>query len=226
MRFLCIETATTVCSVSLFENEQLLAFREVNDGFTHAENLHLFIEAVLMEVNWPATHLQAIAVSIGPGSYTGLRIGVSAAKGMAYALQIPVIGIDTLQIIAAGAKSLQAADFYVPMIDARRMEVFTAVYDSGLNLIKPVEALIVDNTSITRFEQYSGISFCGDGMPKCKTLLEELPVLSYFTEALPSARFMATLALKRYHAGEFEDLAYFEPRYLKEFQAGKKKQTS
>ncbi len=223
MFFLCLETATTVCSVALFENERQLALREINEGFSHAENLHVFVQEVLLEANCMPNQLSAIAVSVGPGSYTGLRIGVSTAKGLAYALNIPVIAIDTLQIIAAGTKAEQSSAFYVPMIDARRMEVYTAVYDAQLNEIEKVEALIVDEQSVQKYSKYEKICFSGDGMPKCKDLLTALAGTITFSNILPNAKYMGALALDSYDKQLFEDVAYFEPRYLKEFQAGKKK---
>lgn len=223
MLILCIETATTVCSVAVFENERLLAMREINEGFSHAENLHVFVQEVLLEANFRPDQLSAIAVSVGPGSYTGLRIGVSTAKGLAYALDIPVIAIDTLQIIAAGTKVEQPSAYYVPMIDARRMEVYTAVYDAQLKEVEKVEALIVDEQSVQKYSTYASICFSGDGMPKCKNLLISLSDAHTFSNVLPNAKYMGTLALYCYNKQQFEDVAYFEPRYLKEFQAGKKK---
>ncbi len=224
MFILCIETATTVCSVALFENERLLALREINEGFSHAENLHVFVQEVLLAANCMPNQLSAIAVSVGPGSYTGLRIGVSTAKGLAYALSIPVIAIDTLQIIAAGTKAEQSADFYVPMIDARRMEVYTAVYDAQLKEVEKVKALIVDEQSLQKYTTYASIRVSGDGMPKCKALLTALATTVTFSDVLPNAKYMGALATDCYDKQQFEDVAYFEPRYLKEFQAGKKKQ--
>ena len=223
MFILCIETATTVCSVALFESDRLLALREINEGFSHAENLHVFVQEVLLDANCLPAQLNAIAVSVGPGSYTGLRIGVSTAKGLAYAISIPVIAIDTLQIIAAGTKAEQSAAFYVPMIDARRMEVYTAVYDALLNEVEKVEALIVDEQSVQKYSTYEKICFSGDGMPKCKDLLTSLSDAHTFSNVLPNAKYMGALALNSYNKQKFEDVAYFEPRYLKEFQAGKKK---
>lgn len=224
MLLLCIETATTVCSVALFENERLLSFRRVNEGFSHAENLHVFISEVLTESNVIAASLSAIAVSMGPGSYTGLRIGISSAKGLAYALNIPVIGIDTLQLMAAGAKEKNSSTaFFVPMIDARRMEVYTAVYDENLKEQNAVQALVLDEESIKYLSAYSTCAFFGDGMPKAKTLLSNLPQAYFLDDILPNACYMGKLAHQKYLAKQFEDLAYFEPKYLKEFQAGKKK---
>lgn len=219
-----IETTTTVCSVSLSKNEELLFSKELNEGFTHAENLHIFIEQGLKESGISAKQLSAVAVSKGPGSYTGLRIGVSAAKGLAYALNIPLISIDTLQIMVQAAflqKKEMAA--YCPMIDARRMEVYTAVYDAGLNQIKETEALIVNAESIEKLGIYPKIYYFGDGMPKCRPLLSQMQNTGFIEGIYPSAIHMVSLVHSKYMNKQFENLAYFEPFYLKDFMVLKKK---
>ncbi|PBQ33080.1 tRNA (adenosine(37)-N6)-threonylcarbamoyltransferase complex dimerization subunit type 1 TsaB [Sphingobacteriaceae bacterium] len=219
-----IETATTVCSVSISNNGELIFSRELNEGFTHAENLHLFIEQGLKESGIKAKDLSAIAVSKGPGSYTGLRIGVSTAKGLAYALNIPLISIDTLQLMAFAAfEQVQEEAFYCPMIDARRMEIYTAVYDWKLNSQSAVEALIVDENSSTKFNAYSKIYYLGDGMPKCKSLLETRSNAAFIENIYPSAKNMVKLTFNKFQAKTFENLAYFEPFYLKDFMILKKK---
>lgn len=222
--FLCIETATSVCSAALFENEQLLSLEELDAGFSHAENLHLFIDKVLRTANKKPSDLGAIAVSKGPGSYTGLRIGVSTAKGLAYGLNIPLIGIDTLQIMSAAARAADPNEnIFSPMIDARRMEVYTALYDHDLNPTANVHALILEEESILPFKEYSSISFFGDGMDKAKVLLSNLSNAKFIDHIRPNARWMGSLTYDKFLAKQFEDTAYFEPYYLKEFQAGKKK---
>ena len=149
---LCIETSTTVCSVCIIADEKIISFREVNNGFSHAENLHGFIEEVLKESNLSFSQLSAVAVSKGPGSYTGLRIGVSAAKGLCYALNIPLISIDTLQSMAWGAaQTKNDTVLFCPMLDARRMEVYCAVYTKNLETVLPVNALVLDEKSIEVF---------------------------------------------------------------------------
>jgi tRNA threonylcarbamoyladenosine biosynthesis protein TsaB len=219
-----IETATTVCSVSLSKNGGLVFYKELNNGFTHAENLHVFIEAVLKESRITPKQLSAIAVSKGPGSYTGLRIGVSAAKGLAYALKLPLISIDTLQLMALQAKTLQKKnDFYCPMLDARRMEVYTAVYDNELIQQLPIEALIVDASSIQKFTTFNNILFFGDGMPKCKETLQVLKNATFIENITPSAKDMCKLAYDKFITKQVEDVAYFEPFYLKDFLILKKK---
>lgn len=213
-----IETSTTVCSVSLSNKGELLSFKEINNGYTHAENLHVFIEEVLKEASLTLNQLNAIAVSKGPGSYTGLRIGVSAAKGLAVSLNIPLIAIDTLEIMSNSAKSNEHGKaFYCPLIDARRMEVYTAIYDNNLVQIKNTEALIVDQDSIKQFSEYNKIYFFGDGMEKCRSILSAIKNSEFIVDILPSAKAMRKLSYKKYLEKTFEDVAYFEPFYLKDF---------
>jgi tRNA threonylcarbamoyladenosine biosynthesis protein TsaB len=219
-----IETATTVCSVSLAQEEKLLFCKELNEGFTHAENLHLFIDQALKETGIAAKQLNAIAVSKGPGSYTGLRIGVSTAKGLAYALNIPLISIDTLQIMAASAFSKQKEQIlYCPMIDARRMEVYTAIFDAKLKAETSTEAFIVDEVSVQKFKAYQKICFFGDGMAKSRELLSLNENAVFLEEIHPSARYMPALAHEKFLNSHFENLAYFEPFYLKDFLISGKK---
>lgn len=218
-----IETATTVCSVSISHNEKNTGVIELNNGYTHAEHLHVYIEQAFKLAGITAKQLHAIAVSKGPGSYTGLRIGASAAKGMAYALNIPLIAVETLQVMAAAAKNSSDFEFYCPMIDARRMEVYTSVYDQSLKQQQPTEALVVDENSIRKFGAYSNVCFFGNGMPKCKSLLQSLPNAIFMEDIFPSSKFMAGLSYQKYLAKAFEDTAYFEPGYLKEFFTNAKK---
>ncbi len=219
-----IETATSVCSVSLSENDKIISCRELNEGFTHAENLHVFIRDVLNTAGRTIQELNAVSVSKGPGSYTGLRIGVSAAKGLAYALNIPLISIDTLQLMAKAVLDKTAANtVYCPMIDARRMEVYTAVYDEKLNMLIPVNALIVDENTVQQFDTYNKICFFGDGMLKCKELLQKNSNAFFIDNIFPSSKYMAELSLKKFSEKKFEDVAYFEPYYLKDFMITTKK---
>ncbi len=214
-----IETATSNCSVSLSNAENILATIELNDGYTHAENLHPFIEKLFLQSNLKPTDLHAVAVSVGPGSYTGLRIGVSAAKGLCYALNIPLIAINTLQILSAGAvKLIQEKDVILcAMLDARRMEVYTGTYDLALNELSKTEALIVTENSTKQFETDKTIYFFGDGMPKCKEMLQNIKGSKFIDGLVPSSVHMPELALKKYKSKQFEDIAYFEPLYLKEY---------
>lgn len=218
-----IETSTTVCSVSISENDTLLASKEIDNGYSHAENLHVFIKELLTETNLNPNDLNAVAVSKGPGSYTGLRIGVSSAKGLCYALNIPLISINTLQILANCIENKNEKYFYCPMLDARRMEVYTAVYDFNLNEDLPTEALIVDEQSIEKYKKYPSIYFFGDGMPKCKELLSALPNANFIEEVKPSAKNMVNLSYQKIINKQFEDVVYFEPFYLKDFMITSKK---
>ncbi len=219
-----IETATTVCSVALSNKDQLLFSKELDDGYTHAENLHIFIQEALQEAGITTTQLQAIAVSKGPGSYTGLRIGVSAAKGLAFALNIPLLSVDTLQILSFQANSIVHDEgHFCPMIDARRMEVYTCVYNFKLEPKTTVKSLIVDELSVQEFNRDGIIYFFGNGMEKCKTLLKALPGARFIDNLKPSARYMVTLAYNKFLSGDFENTAYFEPFYLKDFMITKSK---
>lgn len=220
---LCIETSTTVCSVCVTADDKVLAQKEINNGFSHAENLHIFMEEVLKEANLAIKQINAVAVSKGPGSYTGLRIGVSAAKGLCYALQIPLISIDTLQSMAYAVSHEKNEDaFYAPMLDARRMEVYCAVYDTNLETITPVNALVLDEKSIEIFNVDKPIYFFGDGMPKAKQLLQEIKNSFFIEDIFPSAENMASLSFTKFKQNNFEDVAYFEPFYLKEFFTNQK----
>lgn len=215
-----IETATTACSVALSRGAELLALRETNNGYTHAENLHQFIGDLLRETGLTAHHLSGITVSRGPGSYTGLRIGVSAAKGLAFGLKLPVVAIDTLQAMSVGARQLKDEDLlYGPMIDARRMEVYTALYDRHLRVVSPPHARIIDPMTLEQLTGGRKVLFFGNGTPKCSELLRALPHAAVLEGISPSARHLCALGWQKFAAGEHENLAYFEPLYLKEFQS-------
>ncbi|HEX7414585.1 MAG TPA: tRNA (adenosine(37)-N6)-threonylcarbamoyltransferase complex dimerization subunit type 1 TsaB [Bacteroidia bacterium] len=218
VHILCIETSSTVCSVCVTANDKILAYKEINNGYSHSENLHIFIQDVLKEANLTIKQLSAVAVSKGPGSYTGLRIGVSSAKGLCYALQIPLISIDTLQSMAyAVAQTKQEDMFYCPMLDARRMEVYCAVYDKNLETIIPVNALVLDEKTVEVFTLSKSVCFFGDGMTKAKALLQSKGHSLFIEGIFPSSLSMAALAFKKFGLQQFEDVAYFEPFYLKEF---------
>lgn len=213
-----IESSSTVCSIALSDNASLLAIKELDNGYTHAENLHLFIQDVLNEASITPSQLNAISVSNGPGSYTGLRIGFSAAKGLAYALQIPLITIDTLQALTVMAlKKTTAKALYCPMMDARRMEVYCAVYTQELNEVLPVNAIVLNEESINTFIKNEPVYFFGDGMPKAKALLSNLPGAHFIDNITASASALIHLAHQKYEQNEFADTAYAEPNYLKEF---------
>jgi tRNA threonylcarbamoyladenosine biosynthesis protein TsaB len=214
-----IETATSNCSVSVSDNEQILATVELNEGFTHAEHLHPFIEQALQKAKLTPSQLNAIAVSEGPGSYTGLRIGVSAAKGLCFALNIPLISVNTLQSLSVAAiKLITEKDvIFCPMLDARRMEVYTAMFDSELNDLETTQPKIIDEQSVKAFDKGKFIYFFGDGMPKCKALLQQIKNAKFIEDLVPSSTNMLNLALTKYKNQQFEDIAYFEPLYLKEY---------
>ena len=220
-----LETATTVCSVALARDGQLLAAKEQHGDYSHAENLTLFIEDVLKQAQLSLPEVDAIAVSKGPGSYTGLRIGVSTAKGLCYSLNKPLIAVDTLQHLALSGTAVisnTAADaLYCPMIDARRMEVYCGVYDGHNREIKPVAAEIIDEQSFSALLKNHTLYFFGDGAAKCQAVLGSSPK-AVFADVLISAKSMVPLAEKAFAEKRFENTAYFEPFYLKDFVAGKK----
>jgi len=217
MNILCIETSTTACSVCISSGEKVLAIRETTNGYTHAENLHIFIEEILKEAGITFKELNAVAVSKGPGSYTGLRIGVSAAKGFCYALNIPLISVDTLQAMAFGVAEKKEDIFYCPMLDARRMEVYCAVYDKELKQVKPVQALVLDEDSVKVFGMAKPVCFFGDGMSKAKQLLQAIPGFVFVENVQPSSKNLVALAFQKFKQKVYENTALFEPHYGKEF---------
>ena len=217
-----IETATTNCSVSISEKGKTLHTVELNEGFSHAENLHTFIQNALTNLSLKIEQLNAVAVSSGPGSYTGLRIGLSAAKGICYGLKIPLISINTLKILSVKEWALESDVLLCPMLDARRMEVYTAIYDQQLNEVKTTEAKIISDESILDFSINRSIMFFGDGMPKCKALLSTLPNALFCDDMIPSASNMSKLSYDLFNQNKFEDVAYFEPYYLKDYLIIKK----
>lgn len=209
-----IETATKNCSVSIAYEGKTIAVKEQADvGYSHAELLHVFIENLLQEQQLTFKDLSAIAVSQGPGSYTGLRIGVSAAKGLCYALDIPLIAIDTLAVLAAQAKEEQG--LIVPLIDARRMEVYSAIFNPNLERITPVKAEIITPESYSDYTET--LYFVGDSSEKCKTVLQKPNFVFLEHIVYPSAREMSAFAFEKYKNKDFQDVAYFEPFYLKDF---------
>ncbi|MEO6903634.1 MAG: tRNA (adenosine(37)-N6)-threonylcarbamoyltransferase complex dimerization subunit type 1 TsaB [Bacteroidia bacterium] len=224
-----LETATTVCSVSLGKDGKLLALKELQGDYTHAENLTSFIEEVLSQAKLSLSQLDAIAISKGPGSYTGLRIGVSTAKGLCYALNKPLIAVDTLQHLSLNLPVSiigNAVDVVLcPMIDARRMEVYCALYNINNDCLKSTWAEIIDNHSFADLFSDSSkiVYFFGDGAAKCKEILSLKNNALFIDNVFPSAKNMIPLSEKAFLTNQFEDVAYFEPFYLKDFVAGKKK---
>lgn len=193
---------------------------DYGNGYSHAEKLHVYIEEALKEAKINSEQLQAIAVSKGPGSYTGLRIGVSAAKGLAYALNIPLISVSTLQALA---KQVEAdSGLIVPMLDARRLEVYSAIFDINNRLLRKIEAQILDENSFEEQLNIGKVFFIGDGVAKTKTLLSHANAI-FIENKLPSAEQMSALSFDKYKKSDIEDVAYFEPYYLKDFVALKPK---
>ena len=219
---LCIETSGKNCSVALFEGLQLVSIREVHtEQFSHSENLHVFIEQVLKESNLQPKAIKAIAISAGPGSYTGLRIGIATAKGLCYGWDIPLIALPTLRILAEQVTyEFTDIEYIIPMIDARRMEVFTAVYSHDFSPILGERAEILTESTFDAYLNKGKTIFLGDGITKFQAICKHEN--AYFWEnKFPSAKQMGRLALEKYQAQAFEDIAYFEPFYLKEFYFNK-----
>jgi tRNA threonylcarbamoyladenosine biosynthesis protein TsaB len=209
-----IETATKNCSVALSKAGKTLAIREIAEqNFSHAEKLHVFIEELLLETNVTLKEVKAIAVSQGPGSYTGLRIGVSAAKGLCYALSIPLIAIDTLEILARKINISNGT--ILPMIDARRLEVYSAFFDSNYAKIRETKAEIIDENSFQ--EETEILHLIGDGAMKFKEILTDEKFKYYPEIQFPSAADMSLISFQKFQNKQFEDVAYFEPFYLKDF---------
>ncbi|TGV00884.1 tRNA (adenosine(37)-N6)-threonylcarbamoyltransferase complex dimerization subunit type 1 TsaB [Flavivirga rizhaonensis] len=212
-----IETATTNCSVSLSKEGKTVVLKEDYDkNYSHAERLHIYIDEVLKEAKVPSEDVEAIAVSKGPGSYTGLRIGVSAAKGLCFALDKPLISVSTLEALAHQVKCDDGV--IVAMLDARRMEVYSAVFDADYNQIRETEAQILDESSFEDYLDKGNVSFIGNGVEKAKTLIKH-PNAVFIDGKLPSANEMSHLAYNKYKISDIEDVAYFEPYYLKDFVA-------
>lgn len=220
MVILHIETSTHVCSVALSEQEKCIFQQSNYDGMNHAAMLSLFLQDALDLLKESGKKLDAVAVSSGPGSYTGLRIGVSTAKGLCYGLDIPLISISTLEIMTIAAMQKHAPnkhDLFVPMIDARRMEVYDVIFDSNRKIIRDTAASIINENSYAELLEKSQVLFFGNGAAKCKQVITS-PHATFIDDIHPLAENMIEPALKKYQQGQFEDVAYFEPFYLKEFQ--------
>lgn len=227
---LCIETGTDTCSVSLSSDGTLLSLRESEEKCSHSQNLAIFVDEILRENDLSCSDLSAVAVSMGPGSYTGLRIGSSLSKGICYAENIPLIALSTLEAMAIGARSdfeagissLESLEGYIlaPMIDARRMEVYTQFFTSDCEPLNSIEAVVVDGNSFEEYRDREFIIF-GSGAEKCVGVMN---VKSLVLENIAaSARNMVKLAYDKFLAKEFVDIAYFEPLYLKDFVGTTKK---
>ncbi len=239
---LCLETSTAVCSVALVKDGKVIALRESLDGQNHAEKITIFIDEVMKEANVSYRDLDAVATSMGPGSYTGLRIGVSTAKGLCYAMEKPLIAVDTLAAMAYGFKDYkttrlqdykevaetQSSEFKVqssesilcPMIDARRMEVYSAFFNDKMERVSETNAIIIDENSFMDVKQNNHLYLFGDGADKLASLFENDENITVVEKFHCSAAYMAELADKAFKNNDFVDTAYFEPFYLKNFVPG------
>ena len=218
-RILSIETSTSICSVAIHEQGELLALAEIKEPGAHAEKLLLLVDELFEKSGLSFGDLDAVAVSQGPGSYTGLRIGVSTAKGIAYALEIPLIGINTLQAMAA-SQSVAPGDYVVAVLDARRKEVYTQTFGDSLQELSPIEALILEEGVFASVLEKGRVYFVGDGVEKVKEEVKSANALFIADWAISlSAKNMGVLAFEKHARQEWEDLAYFVPNYLKEFKA-------
>ncbi|MFI5221087.1 MAG: tRNA (adenosine(37)-N6)-threonylcarbamoyltransferase complex dimerization subunit type 1 TsaB [Bacteroidia bacterium] len=228
---LCIESATGICSVALLNNEQLVATIELKETNAHAGQLTILIDEVLRISGVGMNDLGAIAVSKGPGSYTGLRVGVSTAKGLCYALDIPLIGVETLDSLANHFISTtnfkpfiqrsfnevgQTSNYFIPMLDARRMEVYCKVFDENMKVVRDTKAEIIDEISFQEFLEKGTVYFFGEGSSKCKKMIPHANAI--FVDGIKChAKYMAEAAYRSFSKNDFEDVAYFEPFYLKDF---------
>ncbi len=215
---LCLETATTNCSVALAKDGQQIAIKEINNQqYSHAEKLHVFIDEILKENSISSSELDAIAVSKGPGSYTGLRIGVSTAKGLCFSLDIPLISIPTLDLISRRIEIKEG--YIIPLMDARRMEVYSAVFDASYHQVRETKAEILEENSFSEYLMENTVHFIGNGVQKFEDICKNENAVFHVQE-FPSATEMCELAEAKYKKSDTEDVAYFEPYYLKDFVAG------
>ncbi len=215
---LAIETSTKVCSVALQQDGKVLGLAELYLEKSHGEQLQILVSHICKQSGFSLQDLDGVAVSKGPGSYTGLRIGVSTAKGLCYALDKPLLAINTLEALALQAAPWAKSDTLLcPMLDARRMEVYCAVFDSQMQEVLPTEAKILDEKAFEELLERQEVLFIGDAVGKTKALLAHQAKARFVENIYPSAKQIALLAEVRYQAQAFEDTAYFEPYYLKDF---------
>lgn len=221
-----IETATDVCSVALADENGLVDFRENTEGRSHASILTVFIDELFKKNNLSSSDLDAVAISMGPGSYTGLRIGVSVAKGLCYGGQLPLLAVHTLQSMTFGffrklkeiAENASATDLFCPMIDARRLEVYTAMFNKNGEFKSEIKAEIIHEQSFQDIFENHVVYFFGNGSDKCADILTH-PNARFIKGIYPSSLDMISLSQKSFQAKDFKDVAYFEPFYLKDFVA-------
>jgi tRNA threonylcarbamoyladenosine biosynthesis protein TsaB len=226
---LCLETSTAICSVALCDNGKPVAVRESKGDKSHASQLTPFIIDILSEAGISAADVDAVAVSKGPGSYTGLRIGVSTAKGIAYGASVPLIGIETTYSMFCGIGDetrekygVSDSSLYVPMLDARRMEIYYAVYSGRGEAVREIRAEVIDAMSFMDIPEEVRILFFGDGASKCRSVLKRRNI-AFADEFNISASYMCRPAFRALQDKRFEDIAYFEPFYLKDFIASQPK---
>ena len=209
-----IETSTDICSVCISSNSEVLSIRETERSYSHSEVIAVFIDECIKEAGISMKDLDAVAVSQGPGSYTALRIGTATAKGICFALSIPLIAIGTLASLRESiAKKAGDHDLIIPLIDARRKEVYRCVYNYRGEVIEEVSPLILDDESFSEYKQYNNILFCGDGVSKAKDILTIQNSVFYDIEC--SSKFMVNISEEKFLANQFENLAYYEPFYYK-----------
>ena len=226
--FLNIETSSINCSVSIFKDDQLIGSKEAGETYQHSEKLHTFIKELSEQCSIPLKNIDTIAVGAGPGSFTGLRIGVSAAKGLCFALDKPLISCSSLRsmsakVLSENGKNLNPDERLCPLIDARRMEVYCAIYNQELELKSKISAEIIDEETFLPELNKSVVYFFGDGMEKVKPLYEGHKNARFIKDVYPSSKYMINEAMERFESRSFEDVAYFEPFYLKDFHAVKSK---
>lgn len=217
-----LETATTNCSVSISKDDEIVVLKENNAAsYSHSEQLHVFIKEALKEASLSFSDLDAVAISKGPGSYTGLRIGVSAAKGICFSLDIPLISIPTLQSMARQV-DLKPGELVIPALDARRMEVYSCVYNNNYQEVRETRAEIINEESFVEYLGENEVYVVGSGAEKCRGVLQH-PNFIFDESVVPSAKDMVLMAFEKYESKQFEDVAYFEPYYLKDFVLQQKK---
>lgn len=217
-RLLSLETSTQVCSVAIHQQGKLLAFREMREPRSAASQLAPMIDAIMIESNTQSALLGAVVVAAGPGSYTGLRIGVATAKGICFALNLPLIAVNTLDLVAQQGKELisNRASLLCPMLDARRMEVYCKLVDFNLDEVEPTQAKIIEATSFTEYLEKNLVYFIGEGATKCREIISHANA-NFLDNVIPNATQLGKMGYSKWMQKDFEDTATFEPFYLKDF---------
>lgn len=218
MRLLSIETSTQVCSVAIHQQGELIAFRELREPRSAASQLAPMIDAIMIESSTQSAMFDAVVVAAGPGSYTGLRIGVATAKGICFALNLPLIAVNTLDLVAQQGKELisNKASLLCPMLDARRMEVYCKLVDYSLNEVEPTQAKIIEATSFNEYLEKNPVYFIGEGAAKCREIISHANA-NFLDDVIPTATHLGKMGYRKWMQQDFEDAATFEPFYLKDF---------